>query len=148
MLRSLLVAGVLAVPLGASASIAAPVGAPFWMLVNQCAHLARQTQCAVQVVKGDGNTAVTNQTSSVSGHRHSLQVSRTRQTGDGNFAWTDQIGRNEFSDTLQVGDNNTAFTHQEGSHQVSSTVEAGNGQWSASSSIGDHSSTGVQLTSF
>lgn len=137
MLGRIVLTGAALVILGASSALAESDAIPFWQPCDPQA--AQSVQCAFQIVDGNGNEAVTEQTTEQSG----VQFSLTYQNGDGNSAYTGQNGTNQVSTTTQIGNGNTAYTYQEGENQVSSTVQTGNGHWSAISSYGDGATASV-----
>jgi len=128
MLTRMIIAGATLVALGAPSVQARPIHLPFFWL---CGPFTPQKQCAIQLDRGDNNTARTDQTMTGYG----LQYAFTGQRGNNNNAYTGQTGTNEVALTFQNGNNNTAYTSQTGGgHSV--TVQNGNGMWAASSSDG------------
>jgi hypothetical protein len=129
---------------GISAAFAAPV-IPFPKAVQACANLAPSSQCSLQVVlDGTDDTAY----SFLAAKGQGVQFALTYQQGRNNLAFTGASGNNQASLTIQGGENNGGYTYQNGHQQVSTTSESGNGGWSATSSVGDHTSTNVSLSSF
>jgi hypothetical protein len=148
--RMYLVAAALPVLLASPAEAGGPVGIGLLGLTLSCAGSSSTvTQCAYQGVRGDNNLAVTQQTTATSTRRHhSLQLAITLQDGNGNTAFTGQLGKNQVALTVQEGNDNEAFTYQEGKNQASITVQNGTGQWAATSSIGDNTLTAVVMSNY
>jgi hypothetical protein len=143
MLGRLALAGAILVA-GISSGYAAPI-IPLLQAAQACAHLAKTSQCTVQVmVDGTNDTAY----SYVAQQGTGVQIGLTYQEGQNNVAFTGLLGTDQASLTAQTGNNNGGFTYQNGSHQISTTVETGNGGWSATSSVGSHTVTSVGLSSF
>ena len=143
MLRRILLAGTALVALGASSALAGSVHHLFWKFKQDCSENALVAQCALQIAKGDGNTATTKQRTHVEDEDGSFQFALTYQKGNDNTAYTKQDGKDQESKTIQIGDGNSAFTYQEGVNQQSKTVQIGDGHWAATSSIGEDTSTSV-----
>jgi hypothetical protein len=128
MLTRFIIASATVVALGTPAVQASPLH----FLFGLCGH-AKQTQCAIQLDRGDNNNATTVQFMNARGHQFALTV----QKGDNNNAYTGQKGTDDFALTFQKGDNNTAGTHQEGADLASVTVQNGNGMWHTTGMAGD-----------
>ncbi|MDB5542713.1 MAG: hypothetical protein JWQ89_4440 [Devosia sp.] len=135
--------GVTLVALGAQGALAGPFQQA-WQLKQLCMSIPAQVkQCAFQFATGNGNKATTMQTTEQFGSSTSTQFSYTRQDGNDNTAFTEQIGTDQSSKTIQTGNGNFAGTYQEGEDQKAKTVQIGDGHWAATSSIGDGAETEI-----
>lgn len=141
MLGRFVLTGATLIVMGAAPAMAGQFGLIHW-LYHKCDEMGKSSQCAVQIVHGNNNFAMTEQ---VTGHRRGTQFALTVQKGDGNVAYTGQVGKNQLSLTVQNGNDNGAFTYQEGKYNYSQTIQNTNGSWAATSSIGNGTYTSVVI---
>jgi hypothetical protein len=142
MLGRIVLFGALLVASGSSAAFA---GSPasYWMLKKACSN-ANQSQCAIQIVNGNGNWATTEQSTN---RKRSHQMALTFQKGDGNISYTGQVnGKHQTSLTTQVGNNNASYTYQEGKYNFSKTTQVGDGTWAVSSGIGEGTYVNISVS--
>jgi hypothetical protein len=142
MFGRLVLAGAVLSAICATPAAAGQFGLLHW-LYNKCDSVAKSSQCAVQYVNGNDNVAVTEQATN---RKHGTQLGLTFQHGDGNVAYTGQVGKDQISLTSQSGSSNGSFTYQQGSYNYSQTTQNTNGSWAASSSIGDGTYSNVTIS--